>query len=50
MRICVKAISTDFLNQAPSWYKGSLKGLKRTIAEKVKARYPDIEVTEAAID
>jgi hypothetical protein len=35
---------------APSWYKGSLKNLKKTIAEKVKARYPGIEVTERAID
>lgn len=35
---------------APSWYNGSLKNLKRTIAEKVKRRYPDIEVTERSID
>jgi hypothetical protein len=36
--------------EAPSWYDGSLDSLKETIAKRVKAKYPSIEVTEKAID
>lgn len=31
---------------APSWYNGSLEDLKKTVADKVKAKFPGIEVTE----
>jgi len=33
-------------DEAPSWYDGSLDELKKTVADAVKAKYPDIEVTE----
>jgi hypothetical protein len=33
-------------NEVPDWYTGSLEKLKRKIQKKVKAKYPDIEVTE----
>jgi len=35
---------------APEWYDGSLESLKMTVAKRVKAKYPGIEVTEKSID
>lgn len=37
-------------SDAPSWYDGSLKELKKTVADAVKRAYPDIEVTEEAYE
>jgi len=36
--------------ESPSWYKGSLESLKKRVAEKVKAKFPGIEVSEESID
>lgn len=33
-------------SDAPSWYDGSLKSLKKTVADAIKNKYPGIEVTE----
>lgn len=37
-------------SEAPSWYDGSLESLKETVAEKVKSKFPGIEVSEESID
>ena len=36
--------------EAPSWYDGSLEDLKKTVADKVKSKFPDIEVTEESYE
>ena len=33
-------------SSAPEWYKGSLQSLVSTVAKKVKAKYPSIEVSK----
>ena len=33
-------------SEAPEWYDGSLEDLKKTVADAVKNKFPDIEVTE----
>jgi len=33
---------------APKWYKGNLESLVKTVARRVKSKYPDIKVTKAA--
>jgi hypothetical protein len=33
-------------SEAPEWYDGSLEDLKKTVADKVKEKFPSIEVTE----
>lgn len=33
-------------DSSPEWYKGSLKSLVTKVANAVKKKYPDIEVTE----
>lgn len=33
-------------DEAPVWYSGSLEDLKKTVADAVKAKFPDIEVTK----
>lgn len=35
-------------SSVPAWYKGSLQSLVSTVAKKVKAKYPSIEVSKAA--
>jgi hypothetical protein len=37
-------------SSVPSWYKGTLKGLKTAVARAVKKEYPSIEVTEKSTD
>jgi len=35
-------------DKVPSWFKGSLKDLKKSVANKVKSKYKGIEVTDEA--
>lgn len=37
-------------SKSPSWYTGSLDSLKKRVAEKVKSKFPSIEVSEESTD
>jgi len=37
-------------DKVPSWYKGTLKGLKMAVARAVKKEYPSIEVSKKSTD